>query len=54
MLKTIMLKKNTSKLYMKIDSMRVLHEQLCAAVKYFEDFFGVQVKMYLLLCSSGT
>lgn len=27
----------------QIDSMRVLHEQLCNAVKCFEDFFGIQV-----------
>jgi len=43
MLKTTVSKTTSPKLYSRIDSMRVLHEQLCCTVTYFEDFFGVQV-----------
>lgn len=50
LLKTIVRKRNSPKLSGKIDTMRVLHEQLCQTVAHFEDFFGVQVLLTLCTC----
>lgn len=45
MLQTVVRKHGSSpkKLSSKIDALRVLHEQLCTTVTYFEDFFSFQV-----------
>jgi hypothetical protein len=47
MLRTVVGKTKSAKLSNRIDSLRVLHEQLCTAVSYFEDFFGIPVKIIL-------
>ncbi|OXA57719.1 uncharacterized protein LOC110847219 [Folsomia candida] len=50
MLKTVVTKQNSPKLSSKIDALRILHEQLCQTVTYFEDFFGFQVLLTLCTC----